>query len=140
MRKELLLVAASDIALYLIQFIIVPLIYSNVIGRSNEGIVVIIISTAIVTIIGMIVLSNKLRFWLVSIVLFALLIILYSPKGAYGIGVTGIDLDGLHSHYDVSARFLGISIIIGLVLFTQFAIWCIIKLVLHLGTVKHFKF
>ena len=128
MKKTIFIVILFNVCLYIIQFLIIPYLYSDVIGRGHEGMAVLCITTTIVTMIGMITFSNKFSFWLIGIVIYALLIILYSPEGAYGIGITGLDLDGLYAQYNPSARFLGICIVAGLVLFFQFVIWCIIKL------------
>ncbi|HHV29335.1 hypothetical protein [Acetivibrio mesophilus] len=128
MRKALLMVVLSDLVLYVLQFLIIPLIYDNVIGRGNEAIAVLCITTVLITAAGMIVFSDKLRFWLLGALVYALLITLYSPEGAYGIGISGIDLDGLHSYYDASKRYFGIALVVILVTFLQLLVWCLVKL------------
>jgi len=128
MKRNLLMVVLSEFLLYAIQFLIIPIIYDNVIGRGNEGIVVLCFTTVLITVTGMLVFLDKMSFWLFGILIYTLLIFLYSPKGAYGIGIAGIALDGLQSYYDASGRYLGIALVVAVVAFLQFAVWCLIKL------------
>lgn len=128
MKRNLLMVVLSDFVMYVAQFLIIPIFYNNVIGRGNEGIAVLCLTTVLITAAGMLVFLDKMSFWLFGILIYTLLIFLYSPKGAYGIGISGIDLDGLHSHYDASSRYLGIAVVVAIVAFLQFAVWCLIKL------------
>jgi hypothetical protein len=126
MKKPIIMIMISDVILYVTQFLITPCIYDKVIGRGNEGTAVLIISTTIVTVIGMLLIADRFYFWLISIIPYSMLIILYCPSGAYGIGIVGLDLDGLESYYDASARFLGIFINAIFVVLLQFVIWGII--------------
>ncbi len=128
MKRTPLIIILLYLILYLLQFLIIPCLYTNVIGRGNEGAVVIFITTTLTTVAGMIVYSDKFRLWLQGIVLYTLLMILYTPEGAYGIGIVGIDLDGLQAYYDESARLFGVFVTVISVILLQFAIWCIIKL------------
>lgn len=128
MKRNLLMVVLTEFVLYAIQFLIIPMIYNNVIGRGNEGIAVLCFTTVLITVTGMLVFLDKISFWLFGILIYTLLIFLYSPKGAYGIGISGIDLDGLKSHYDASNRYLGIAVVVAMVAFLQFAVWCLIKI------------
>lgn len=129
MKNKLLIIALSDVFLYAIQFLITPLICENVIGRGNEAIATLFISTALITLIAMLIFSDKMRLWLIGIVLYATLIVCYSPMGAYGIGIVGLDIDGLQSYYDASERYLTIAIVVALVAFIQFTIWSLVKLI-----------
>ena len=127
MKRNLLMVILLEFVLYAIQFLIIPITCNNVIGRGNEGIAVLCFTTVLITVAGMLVFLDKMSFWLFGILIYTLLIFLYSPKGAYGIGISGIDLDGLQSHYDASGRYLGIAVVVAIVAFLQFAVWCLIK-------------
>ncbi|AEV69935.1 hypothetical protein [Acetivibrio clariflavus] len=128
MRKAILKVLLSDFILYVLQFLIIPLLYSKVFGRRNEATAVLCITTVIITLIAMIAFSDKMRFWLLGLVFYTALIFLYSPGDAYGIGLLGIDLDGSHSYYDPSARYIGITVVVILVLLMQLSVWCFVKL------------
>ncbi len=127
-RKTILKVLLSYFILYVLQFLIIPLFYDEIIGGGNEATAVLCITTVIITLIGMIAFSDKLRFWLLGLLFYTALIFLYTPEGAYGIGMWGIDLDGTHSHYEPSARYIVITVVVILVLLIQLSVWCFVKL------------
>jgi len=128
MRKAILKVLLSDFILYVLQFLIIPLLYSKVFGRRNEATAVLCITTVIITLIAMIAFSDKMRFWLLGLIFYTTLIFLYAPEGAYGVGLRGLDLDGMHSYYDYSTRYIGIAIVVIWVLILQLLVWCFVKL------------
>jgi hypothetical protein len=128
MKKALISVLISDAVLYTLQFLIIPLFYDNI-RQVNEGMAVIVISTILTSGISMFVLTDKLRLWLLGFVLYIALIIVYTPRGAYHIGITGIDLDGLHSYYDASQRTLGIVLVAIAALIAQLTTWGVVKLI-----------
>jgi hypothetical protein len=137
MKKLLLAPAMADVVLYAIQFILLPQIYDNIIGRGNESIAILCITTVAVTAAVAILFADKIRGWLFGLIIYAVLIALYSPKGAYGIGIIGLDLDGLQSHYDSSERLFGIGVVVLIVLMVQLLTLCLIKLSkLIIGKVK----
>jgi hypothetical protein len=127
MKKAFRSAALFDVALYAVQFLIVPLFYENVLGRSNEAWAILVVTTALFTSIGMFAFSDKPLPWLLGFVLYIGLIALYAPPRAYGIGLTGFDLDGLQSRYSPSDRFFGIAVVGTLVLLLQSAAWIFTK-------------
>lgn len=44
------------------------------------------ITTAVISIVGMLLFSDQLRFWLGTIVIYAILVLIYHPDNLYGIG------------------------------------------------------
>ena len=128
MKKQFIFVSLLDIIMYILQFLIIPSFYNNVIGRGNESIAVICMTTILISFMGMFWISDKFRLWLLSIIIYMTLIIIYCPEAAYGIGLAGIDLDGLHSYYDVSQRLGGIIILTIGVILLQLISWCLVKL------------
>ena len=129
MKKQLLSVILCGVCLYLIQFLLIPAISFDLVTGNHEMIVVLFLSTVIVTTIGVIFFSDRLRYWLLSLLIYVILIFLYSPPYAYDIGMTRLTLDGLTSRYDPDFRYFGILLIAFLVLFLQSGICLIAKLI-----------
>ncbi|MEF2796803.1 MAG: hypothetical protein U0M95_02170, partial [Ruminococcus sp.] len=88
---------------------------------------VMIISTIIVVAAEMILVSEKIRYWLVSDVIYAILVYIYHGKGLYGIGMVGINLDGATSGYRREAVPFGVAIITGFVIISEILSWFIVK-------------
>ncbi len=65
--------------------------------------------------------SNKMKYYVVADLIYMFLMIIYTG-GSYGIGVSGLALDGLHSIVQKSGNLLGATIAIVLVLVIQFVI------------------
>jgi amino acid permease len=127
--------------MYLIQFIIVPLAgssdkWSN---NSNENVAVLFIPTIAITLIGMFAFASKLRYWLLGLVLYALLIFAYSPPGAYGIGMRGTRLDGAQPIYHPEDRWFQITVILVFTALLQIVVWCFVKIILFLRKVLREK-
>jgi hypothetical protein len=114
MKIKYFLVVLSDCALYLIEFIILPAIDNDLV-EGNFGLSVMAFTTSIITIIGMLVFSDKFRWWLISIVLYFVLMAIYIPNWSYNI--------------DPYYKVLGIPILAIFNLTLQFCIWCIVKIV-----------
>jgi hypothetical protein len=121
--KKSLKIIIMDAFLYVVQFILIPGGYANVFGHNNEGTIVLFITTVLHMLIGLISLSYVFRYWLISYIFYVALIILYTPPGIYGIGLVGLSLDGMNSHYEASERFLGILVVCTFVLLIKFASW-----------------
>jgi hypothetical protein len=135
-KNTLVSAVMSDIVLYILQFLIIPLFYANV-RQVNEGALIIIVTTVLVSAIGMFAFTDRIGFWLLGFVLYVVLMIIYTPQGAYRIGITGIDLDGLHSKYDASKRFISIAAVAVGVLILQLGTWGVVKLIKTLS--QNFK-
>ena len=115
----------STICLYLIQFIVIPMFY---LPSSNEGTFILILSTIIILIIAMLLISDKLRYYLLSDILYIVLLFIYHGKGLYGIGMRGMNLDGMQSFYERKSAPIGILIMAGVVLILQVSAWIILKI------------
>ncbi len=119
--KELVKVMGCIITLYVICFLILPIIYTNFYPVSNEAYIIFFVVNSIFFIISMIFFTNKIKYYIIADIIYMLLITIYSG-GSYGIGISGIELDGLHSTVQTSGDFLGATIAIVLVLVIQFVI------------------
>ncbi|RRD94584.1 hypothetical protein EII17_07310 [Clostridiales bacterium COT073_COT-073] len=129
MKKQLISAILCDIGLYLLQFLLIPAISFKLVTGDHEMIVVLCLTTIIVTMVGVIFFTDRLRHWLLALIIYVLLIFLYSPLYAYDIGVINLTLDGLTARYDPGFRYFGILLIAFLVLFLQSAICLIAKLI-----------
>jgi hypothetical protein len=134
MKKTLRLVVLTDFVLYVLQFLVIPQVYDHVFGRGNEGIAVIVITTVLISLVGMLAFADKVVPWLIGLALYAVLTLIYTPLGVYGLGLAGIDLDGLQSYYDSTTRFLGIAVLVIFVLILQLATLGVAKLINHCKT------
>ncbi len=116
-------VAFVIILLYMLQFIVIPIFYFP---TSNEGTGILIISTVLLTVTGMFIISDKLYYWLISNILYSILIYFYHPKGAYGVGMFGLFEASTYS-WDVVP--FSIVILTILLIIVQFAVWIVVKII-----------
>ena len=81
----LLKIAISFIIIYIIQFLLFPLILPNYSYGDNSG-TTLFISINILVVLGMIYISNDLKYWFLSNFIYLFLIWIYPAQGAYTIG------------------------------------------------------
>ena len=93
--KKLIQITILLIVIYLIDFIIAPNILKSQYPNDIGAAIIYYVSIIGSAIIGMIVVSNNIFYWIVGDIVYCLLIFLYHPKGIYGIGLSGI----LETHY-----------------------------------------
>ncbi|MDR2752330.1 MAG: hypothetical protein LBC41_16870 [Clostridiales bacterium] len=135
MKKPIIAAVSAYAALYVLQFLIVPAL-TDLANSSNEGLVVITATTLAICGIVMYKFSDKFLAWLIGFAAYIALIVLYTPPGAYGIGMVGLSLDGLVPHYDPSARYL-LIIVFGIIVFLeQTGTWLLVKLAKFLLKLK----
>ncbi len=102
-RKSLVIMlknTAVMFAVYLIQFVLMPLLFPNYYPRSNESVVILLATLLTGFILGVFLGSRKIKFWILPDILYGLMIMVYSGSGLYGIGLRGISLDGAQPYYD----------------------------------------
>ena len=116
MRKQIIQPILLQIVLFLIQFVIIPSFYYISPYDTARCLVVIISTTSLVLVFGMIK-YKRLLGWLLGLIVYGVLIMLYHPNNIYGIGNGIFDFD-----------IITISIFIFLNFIIQFIIWCCIKL------------
>lgn len=129
-KRIFLVTLVITIGLYMFHFLLIPFLYKNFIVFKNLDDVsgfVMIISTIIVVAAEMILVSEKIRYWLVSDVIYVILVYIYHEKGLYGIGMVGINLDGATSGYRREAVPFGVAIITGFVIISEILSWFIVK-------------
>ncbi len=98
---------AAMAVLYVIQFIFAPLLFPRFFPRSNEAYAIFAVTLLIVTAIGFWKINDKLLPWVCADIVYFVLILIYPGKGAYGIGMRGIDLDGVTASFSRDVVFLG---------------------------------
>ena len=116
MRKQIIQPILLQIALFLIQFVIIPSVYYISPYDTARCLVVIISTTTFVLIFGM-VKYKRLLGWLLGLIVYGVLIMLYHPNNIYGIGNGIFDFD-----------VITITIFIFLNFAIQLIILCCIKL------------
>lgn len=119
-KEELITIMLIYLILYIVQFVIVNLFY-NVI-EDVDGCYY-MITTVIAILIGMIKFSDKLRYWLLCIPLYMLLIRIYHPRAIYGIGIWGL----FYSYYSPDVIYIGLLILFVLNILFQLGIWILVK-------------
>lgn len=108
--------------LYIIQFVIMPLVFPKFFPKSNEAYAIFIISSFIVLIFAFYLVNNKILPWIIADSVYSIMIIVYAGKGAYGIGMRGINLDGLQSKFIQSEAYIGAIISLCVIILIQLTI------------------
>ena len=108
------------VVLYAIQFIILPFLLGAYFpGASNEAAAMFVASASVVLIVGFCFVEQRFVSWLIADAVYFGLIMLYCAEGAYGIGMRGISLDGMHAYYSHQDVALGALICVGVILIMQ---------------------
>jgi len=112
--------------MYVIHFIIVPIFFVvDTIG------LVFFTSTVIIMIVAFLKLTDKLHIWLLSDIIYTILVFLYHPPGAYGIGMTILGFPSLgqvEPTYRRDGVWIEIIFIVASVVITQVLLWVCLKL------------
>ena len=105
---------------YALQFLLLPLLLGAYFpGASNEATAIFWLSAALGLSLGFRFADQRLLSWLIADAFYLALILLYCAEGAYGIGMRGISLDGMHTYFDPGAVSFGALICFGEVLVIQ---------------------
>lgn len=113
--KEKMIMIASFIVLYLLQFIMFPALFDNYFPRTNECFLLLYVSIVLHCVVGHFMLEKKLTSWMIGMVIYSLLVVIYHGRGLYGIGSVGVSLDGTYPRYD-----FGFALIISGIIFFLF--------------------
>lgn len=112
--------------MYVIHFIIVPIFFVvDTIG------LVFFTSTVIIMIVAFLKLTDKLHIWLLSDIIYTILVFLYHPPGAYGIGMTVLGFPSLgqvEPTYRRDAVWIEIISMVAFIVITQVLLWVCLKL------------
>ena len=110
------------VLLYIFQFLISPFLFDMYYPVSNEAYIIFITSSVFFTGIGFCVVNNRLIYWFVSDILYAILIIISCANGQYGIGFSTISLDGLRPFYSIRAAIIGAIIATAIIILIQLVV------------------
>lgn len=128
MKKDLIKTIITMIILYSVQFLILPRFFTT---TGNEGWIGFFITTLLCVIVGIIFLSDKLILWFLGDFIYLILLFIYHPAGAYGIGMKGLDLvSEAQSRYSRADAWLLIFILFAINVVFQIVIWVLKKLCL----------
>ena len=112
--------------LYLIQFLLLPTFFRS---TDNETWFAFFLIMASYFIFAFIYLSDQLFYWLISDIIYIILIFLYHPAGVYGIGMRGLNLGvQAQAYYNRADAWFGIIILLLFVITIQILVWGGIKL------------
>lgn len=113
--------------LYVFMYLLLPRIFPPLYLAGNESLFVFLSLTTVCVLMAMLAYSDKIIHHLLGLGLYGLLMFIYTEPGAYGIGMVGMNLDGMSRFYDVSARYLYILIWLVITLIIQVLVWLLVK-------------
>jgi len=113
--------------MYILQFVVFPFFFDDFFPQSNESTIFIAITSLIIFIGEMIFITDNLFILTIGNIVYAMLILLFSRNGAYGIGLRGITLDGNQSSFDMSVMLIDVLILLAVYFVLQIIIYCIVK-------------
>ena len=116
--KKLIQITILLIIMYVIDFIISPNIFKSQYPNDIGAAVIYYASIIGSAIIGMIIISNNIFYWIVGDIAYCVLIYLYHPKAIYGIGLSGI-IQKQYRESDVPMH-----------IFIQFILFVVIQLII----------
>jgi len=105
--------------LYVLHFIISPFVFSGCFPSSNEASLIFIIPALLILVFAIYMVNDRIICWLTADLLYFILIMIYSANGAYGIGMRGMNLDGMHSFYSKDDVFIGALIAVCIIFLLQ---------------------
>ncbi len=124
MNKKNIISICVIVFCYMIQFCFLPML-----GVMRNCIDEVFLITCIISSIFCMLLTNKFINLIVLDVAYFLLILIYHPKGIYGIGMRGINLGAeTQTHYDAAADIYGIALLIIIFFMVQVVVGGILKL------------
>ncbi|MDR2939626.1 MAG: hypothetical protein LBV08_04820 [Clostridiales bacterium] len=133
-KKERNLVLLSYFILYIVHFVIIPMIV-----QVPRQWYMLLVTTVIMTLFCAKVISDKIEYWFLGILLYVILIIMYYPNKGYGMNVAS--LTSIPTDYKFISIFTesfsvfdvwGFAVIIIFVFGCQLIIWTIIKILKYL--------
>lgn len=101
-------------ALYVIQFLVIPMLLPNYFPRSNNAIVIFLITSLVASVAAVVFITSRLKDLWIADLLYGCIICVFNGNGKYGIGRVGINLDGLQSRMSFQMALLSsVMIVIG---------------------------
>lgn len=123
--NKLIKILILMLIMYIIDFLIAPNVFTNEYPDNTGSTIVLFTSIIVSTIIGMVIISNNIGYYILGDILYYILIFIYHPEGAYGIGLVGI----LIREYRKEAAPLDIAILIIFLLIVQIVMSIVIQII-----------
>lgn len=102
------------VGLYVIQFLVIPMLFPNYFPRSNNATAIFLITSVLASAVAILFITNQLRYLFVADLLYGCLICVFNSTGKYGIGRVGINLDGLQTRMSIQMTLVtSVVIVIG---------------------------
>ena len=121
------IVSICTLTVYLIQFVLVPRLFSRYYPQSNEATAILLLPLLVLILAGSF-LGVRLRGWLLTDSVYALALILYNGRGLYGIGLRGVRLDGMIPVYDGKLALLMVGAVVAAMVILQLLLTGLLRL------------
>lgn len=115
MEKNILIKCiACFLGLYIIQFLVIPMLFPNYFPRSNNATVIFLVTSIIGSVVAITFITSRLKDLWKADLFYGCMLCLFNGNGKYGIGRVGLNLDGLQSRMSFQMALLSsIVIVIG---------------------------
>ena len=123
--NKLIKILILMLIMYIIDFLIAPNVFKSQYPDDIGAGIIFYTSIIVSSIIGMIAISNNIVYYILGDILYYILILIYHPIGAYGIGMVGI----LPRVYKKEAAPFHIAIIIISLLIVQIVMSIVVKII-----------
>lgn len=131
MSKNAVIITIKNICvtvlIYLLQFIVFPAVFQNYYPKSTESSLIMFAVFFVGYIAGFCLVTKKIGYWIFPDIVYCLMVLVYSGKGLYGVGMRGISLDGASPYYDFSVALIWVGAVLVLILLIQliivFCLW-----------------
>ena len=110
------------VLIYLLQFVVFPFLLPDCYPNNNESTLIMFVTFFVGFILGFCLITKKIRYWILPDIFYCLMVLLYSGKGLYGVGMRGISLDGASPYYDFSFALIWAAMAFVMILLIQLII------------------
>ncbi len=117
------------VVIYLLQFLMFPNCLSKYYPVSNEAWSILLVPLLVFSVFVNIILDVNVARWAIADILYAIMVIVYSGPGLYGIGTRGFAIDGMSPVYSLELTVLT-ALVIAVALFSVQILVRAIRLVL----------
>ena len=129
MKREFFYIVLLQVVIYIAEFILYPLIFG--VGHDSLETSVSLIMPMVVVIIGFVKITDKYSYWILSSLVYPILIYIYHPELLFGIGASGL-LWPATQVYDGENAGFGIITCTILLVAIEFLTWLGLRIILFL--------
>ena len=115
-KKQLLFPVLGMVIIYVLQFLLFPILFPNFSSGTNEASALFIVPLVAFFVFVNVLSDVNIVRWAIADIIYCILIVIYNGQGLYGIGVKGIALDGNVPKYSFEDAVMS-SIVIALAMF-----------------------